>query len=494
MWRWISLFVILAVLLTQVGGPRLTNAQQEAPELTILLEDEFDAPGLWAEAAGENYSMRYIEGTYEMRNDQPSSYINSVRPGNLVNVLIETQAVLLEESAGASYGVACRWQDPHNYYAMLVLEDGRAVIVRLFNNTLTELAQATVAIDSIVPNRIGALCVGNTLNLLFNGEVVLQANDTAFSSGMAGMVVGAGDLVGAVVRYDWLLLAAVNETLTFTPVEFFPGIGPGEQLYIVRHEDTLDEIAARFQVTLAALMQRNPHILNPALVFGGQRLTIPAGAVAPVEQEDEALIPQTGIQAPLFHPPDLHPNVSVPILHGEFGNENAWLTSADAELQLEYEDGVLRVTNDRADHHATRVRPFDLPLVHVEVDARHAAGDQGQWGVVCRWQDAQNYYAFALGFDGTPMIIKMQNGTATVMAEGELQYDTGEWNQIGANCYGPALTLYLNGTAVLQTIDPAFSSGYIGIFVQNQTEPSMEVHFTNLTAYVPESVVIDLNN
>jgi hypothetical protein len=71
MWRWISLFVILAVLLTQVGGPRLANAQQEAPELTILLEDEFDAPGFWAEAAGENYSMRYIDGTYEMRNDQP---------------------------------------------------------------------------------------------------------------------------------------------------------------------------------------------------------------------------------------------------------------------------------------------------------------------------------------------------------------------------------------------------------------------------------------
>jgi hypothetical protein len=130
--------------------------------------------------------------------------------------------------------------------------------------------------------------------------------------------------------------------------------------------------------------------------------------------------------------------------------------------------------------------------VHVEVDARHAAGDQGQWGVVCRWQDPQNYYAFALGFDGTPMIIKLQNGTATVMAEGELQYDTSEWNQIGANCYGPALTLYLNGTAVLQTIDPTFSSGYIGIFVG--TEPGMEVHFTNLTAYVPESVVIDLNN
>jgi hypothetical protein len=199
----------------------------------------------------------------------PGSYINSVRPGNLTNVLIETQAFLLEQAAGASYGVACRWQDSHNYYAMLVLEDGRAVIVRLFNNTLTELAQATVAIDSIVPNRIGALCVGNTLNLLFNGEVILQANDTTFTTGLAGMVVGAGDTAGAVVRYDWFLLAAVNETLTFTPVEFFPGIGPGEQLYIVRHNDTFEEIAARFQISIGSLMQRNPHILTRLWFLAG---------------------------------------------------------------------------------------------------------------------------------------------------------------------------------------------------------------------------------
>jgi LysM repeat protein len=492
MWRWISLFVILAVLLTQLGGPVPANAQQEAPELTIMLEDEFDAPGLWAETAGENYSTRYIDGSYEIRNEQLGSYINSVRPGNLTHVLIETQAFLLEEAAGASYGVTCRWQDSNNYYAMLVGGDGNTVIVRLFNNTLTQLAQGTTAINNAGPNRVGALCVGNTLNLLFNGEIVLQANDNTFSSGLAGMVVGAGDTAGATARYDWYLLAAVNETLTFTPVEFFPGIGPGEQLYIVRHDDTLEEIAARFQISIGSLMQRNPHILDPALVFGGQRLTIPAAAVSPVEEEDEEFIPQTGIQAPLFQPPDLHPNVSVPILHGEFGDENAWITGPDAELHIEFEDGILRVRNNRADHNATRVRPFDLPLVHVEVDAQSSAGGDGQWGVVCRWQDAQNYYAFALGFDGTPMIVKMQNGTATVMAEGELHYDTGEWNQIGANCYGPALTLYLNGTAVLQTIDLAFSSGYIGIFVG--TTPGMEVHFTKLTAYVPESVVIDLDD
>lgn len=55
---------------------------------------------------------------------------------------------------------------------------------------------------------------------------------------------------------------------------------PATQVYIVRPGDTLGGIAARFGVTVRSLIQANG-ILNPNLIFYGQRLIIPAGDGAP---------------------------------------------------------------------------------------------------------------------------------------------------------------------------------------------------------------------
>jgi LysM repeat protein len=55
---------------------------------------------------------------------------------------------------------------------------------------------------------------------------------------------------------------------------------PSTQIYIVRPGDTLSGIAARFGVTVRSLIQVNG-ILNPNLIFYGQRLIIPTGDTGP---------------------------------------------------------------------------------------------------------------------------------------------------------------------------------------------------------------------
>ncbi|MGQ9907891.1 MAG: LysM peptidoglycan-binding domain-containing protein [Candidatus Flexifilum sp.] len=55
---------------------------------------------------------------------------------------------------------------------------------------------------------------------------------------------------------------------------------PPTQIYIVRPGDTLSGIAARFGVTVRSLIQANG-ILNPNLIFYGQRLIIPTGDTEP---------------------------------------------------------------------------------------------------------------------------------------------------------------------------------------------------------------------
>jgi LysM repeat protein len=483
------LIAILALLsLGQFTNP--VHAQQETPELTILLEDEFDVPELWAVVSESSFSTRYVDNTYEIRNSLPGASVSSVRPGNLRNGWVE---VVVQSGSGtpeAFYGAVCRWQDAQNFYAAVVNNAGQAAIFRLDEGAPISIASGTIQRAGSDSDRVGVLCVGDRLRLVLNGQVALEARDGAFTSGSAGMVV-MGDTGEAGIRFDYFLLAAVNEGLSVTPVEFFPGIEPDEQLYIVRHTDTLQEIAGKFEITLADLMERNPQILDPDLVYGGQMLAIPAGA-AVLEDVETEVIPQTGAPAQIIHPPDLHPNVSVPIFHGEFEDEDAWLGGPDEPDQMEYEDGEFQMTQSSSQSFFSRVRPFDLPLVHVEVEIQHGGGaEAGFYGVVCRWQDADNFYAFVIG-DGRPRILRIQNGTVNELVQSRIEVERSEWNRVGANCYGPLLTMYLNGAAVVQTNDPIFESGYPGIVVGTGEEPGTSARFTNLTAYIPASVVTEL--
>ncbi len=63
------------------------------------------------------------------------------------------------------------------------------------------------------------------------------------------------------------------------PVPTFPPC-PGE-IYIVVQGDTLFKIAQRFGVTLEALLAANPEIVNPDLIFPGQKICIPIVGTPP---------------------------------------------------------------------------------------------------------------------------------------------------------------------------------------------------------------------
>lgn len=57
----------------------------------------------------------------------------------------------------------------------------------------------------------------------------------------------------------------------------------GRQTYTVRAGDTLYRIAQRFGVTVNQILQANPQITNPALIYPGQVITIPSGEKTTIE-------------------------------------------------------------------------------------------------------------------------------------------------------------------------------------------------------------------
>ena len=60
-----------------------------------------------------------------------------------------------------------------------------------------------------------------------------------------------------------------------------------QSTYIVRSGDTLWKIASRNQVGVSELISANPQIKNPALIYPGQKVTIPT--VTTASQEDEVI-------------------------------------------------------------------------------------------------------------------------------------------------------------------------------------------------------------
>jgi LysM repeat protein len=72
------------------------------------------------------------------------------------------------------------------------------------------------------------------------------------------------------------------------PVTKLPDTG-STQVYIVQKGDTLRKIAARFDTTVAELLELNPIIKNPNLIYTGQRLLVPVEVTTYTVQRGDTL-------------------------------------------------------------------------------------------------------------------------------------------------------------------------------------------------------------
>ncbi|MGB7538034.1 MAG: hypothetical protein WBM17_05815 [Anaerolineales bacterium] len=124
--------------------------------------------------------------------------------------------------------------------------------------------------------------------------------------------------------------------------------------------------------------------------------------------------------------------------------------------------------------------------VSIEVDILASDETPHDMGVICRYQDDDNFYYLIISSDGYYAVGKFKDGEDLLVELDEMPADengviqTGmAANHLRADCVGDTLTLYANGKQLLEVQDSDFSEGGVGLIAGSYDDAPIIVLFDN---------------
>ncbi|NPA30904.1 MAG: hypothetical protein GXO37_02780 [Chloroflexi bacterium] len=156
----------------------------------------------------------------------------------------------------------------------------------------------------------------------------------------------------------------------------------------------------------------------------------------------------------------------------------------DPEARIRYADGAMYVTLLNPNFLHTFTTDLQIADVVVKIKARLVRPvEDGDFGLLCRYQDINTFYAAALTADGYYYIGKMEAGEFDFLSgleplPPEAAFEPTQWNEIGLICFGPHLALWVNDYPVALISDTSLRQpGDAGLFVGTLDHGDFEVAF-----------------
>jgi len=176
----------------------------------------------------------------------------------------------------------------------------------------------------------------------------------------------------------------------------------------------------------------------------------------------------------------------------DFSNPNSgWDTWAQNNSTVMYQDGALRFIINQQQYSYWSRPGKRYADARIRVDATRMGGtEDNDMGIICRYKNEENYYAFLISSDGYGGIVKVKDGQYHLLTGETLEYieavKTGsETNTIGADCVGRSLGLLVNGVLALSAEDGDFSSGEVGLIAGTYDQPGADISFDNFVVIKP---------
>ena len=191
---------------------------------------------------------------------------------------------------------------------------------------------------------------------------------------------------------------------------------------------------------------------------------------------------------PVFSPGALP--VGEGVLRDQFDNNNlGWDNVSGAEGATWIENGKLKI-NIKTQFAEVWSNPSDkFPIpddVIIEVKAENTGSPDNYFGVLCRYQDLQNFYFLVVSSDGYYGIGKVVQGkqnlvNRTEMPPSEVLKDLAVI-KLRAECTGKRLALFVNGKLLDEQEDTQFTKGTVGLIAGNYKE-EVSVLFDDFEVY-----------
>jgi hypothetical protein len=150
---------------------------------------------------------------------------------------------------------------------------------------------------------------------------------------------------------------------------------------------------------------------------------------------------------------------------------------------VDYLDGGLRfqVEDTYFDFWSVAGKKFGDVQIDVEV-LKRGGPDDNNFGIICRYQDEDNFYMLVASSDGYYGIAKLKNGQYSMIGSEQLQYSDAilpgqAVNHLRGVCVGDALRLYANGVKLMEAQDGDFSSGDVGLVAGAYQESGVDLLF-----------------
>ncbi len=188
---------------------------------------------------------------------------------------------------------------------------------------------------------------------------------------------------------------------------------------------------------------------------------------------------------------------TVVLFSDDFSNPNKnWDQISDSSGSTEYYNDAYRITVN-ASNYSAWANPGNESFVdtRVEVDALKNAGpDDNEFGIICRYMDANQFYYAVVSSDGYYGIMKMSSsGSQPIGGESMLESERisqgAASNHIRFDCVGSTLTLYVNGFPLDQQNDTEYITGNIGLLAGTFATSGTDILFDNFFVYKPTADV-----
>jgi hypothetical protein len=171
-----------------------------------LFQDEFEQNTTgWDRLTNDVGIMDYDSGGYRMLIRQPSFNFWSTPEVDFGDVRLEVDVTKLNGPDENRAGLMCRYQNG-NYYFFVISSDGYYAIGKFIDGTNILLGQSAMQASPIIQtgavNHLRADCIGDSLILYVNFNLVGGAQDADLQTGDIGLIAGSFSQPGVDVLFD----------------------------------------------------------------------------------------------------------------------------------------------------------------------------------------------------------------------------------------------------------------------------------------------------